>query len=476
MPPPAPPEASTEGLTRTEEAVVRAEARDDLLFYTQFCDPSYCVGSVHRHVARVLERVARGELKRVIINLPPRHGKSRLTTVEFPTWVMGRDPRRQFILASYSANLATKHSREARLRIVERRFNFLFPGVDLFRGAMRAEAWSTTSGSHYRCAGVGGTITGHGADFLIVDDPFADHAEAHSPTIRETVWNWYLSTLYTRLAPGGAIIIIMTRWHTDDLVGRLLSPLRQEDLRGTGAIEEAWHVVKLPALAKAADPMGRPEGTALWPESYPAERLRAIQATVGHYLWASLYDQEPTQQGGNYIDSADFVVVPRDRIPEGLRWMRFWDLATSAKESADFTVGVKGAIDKAGNLWLADLWRGQWEWPRARAMIKQVAETEAILVGVESVGGFKSAFQNLREVVSGSVVLNEVGVETDKLTRALPWIALTEQRKVFLVAGNWISDFLTECRTFPSGAHDDQVDAVSGVYQMLKRPVQIFLA
>lgn len=467
-------------------------AKGDLLKYAALCDRNYVVSRFHELLAKKLESVAHGRTRRLIINVPPRHGKSRMTTVELPTWMLGQNPTKKIVLTSYSGNLASKHSKESRARIQSSLYRTMFPDTAINPRDAGADEWATTKGGLYKATGIGGSLTGHGAELLIVDDPFKDFEEAHSPTMRENVWQWFLSTAYTRLSPKGAIVIIMTRWHQDDLVGRLLDTKRQQELRDAGVEDEAWDVLNLPALAHDSDPLGRAPGEALFPEMFPASRLSAIRITLGSYLWAALYDGNPIPKGGNYLNGEHFLIRNRDEIPKGMRWMRFWDLATSSKSVADYTAGVQGALGPAPGapdnwqddrakwpldyFYLRDMVFGQWEWPRAREKIKTTAELERVLVGVEAVSGFKTGYANLREVMSADVAMQDFGADKDKLTRALPWIAMTEARKTVLVAGDWIPSFKQQVEAFPTGANDDMVDAVSGVWNMLKSGRKILVS
>lgn len=466
--------------------VATSLAANDLLSYTRLCDGGYNASKVHRYIARKLTSVADGSCRRLIINMPPRHGKSRLTTIELPTWMLGKDPKKKIVLASYSGNLAKRHSRSSRDRMHEPIYQAVFPNTSLDPLDKGAEEWSTTAGGIYKGVGIEGSLTGHGADLLIIDDPFKDHLEAHSKTTREAVWNWFLSVAYTRLSPTGAIVIIMTRWHTDDLVGRLMDPKRAAEIKEAGLQdEEKWEVVNFPAMAKHDhDELGRKEGEALYPEAYPTNRLKAIRQVLGSYLWAALYEGVPIPLGGNYINGGNFVIVNPDQVPVGLQWMRYWDLATDEKASADFTAGVAGALGPTPGvkdgprdcLWLKMMIFGQWLWPKARTRIVEVATQERILVGVEAVSGFKTAYQNLREVLPNDIASQDYGVDRDKLTRALPWIAMTEVKKVILVAGDWNMPFKVQCESFPGGSNDDMVDCVSGVHKMLTSGRKVFVA
>lgn len=443
-------------------------ARDNLLVYIRLCDPRYIVGKVHRYLASKLRDVATRKIRRVIIDMPPQHGKSRLTAVEFGTWMLGREPTLNVVLTSYSGDLAKDRAGEARDRLASETYKAIFPTRLMWRWQPRS-GWKTAAGGSFRAVGTTGTLTGRPCDMLIIDDPHKDFAEANSPTIRESVWQWFLSTAFTRLAPDGVIVIIMTRWHVDDLVGRLTDPKRIAELRDAGCDEANFEVINLPAIAEAGDPLGRAEGEALFPERYGVKRLREIRATLTAFLWAALYEGKPVPLGGHYIDSRDFNLIGGDEVPADLFWVRYWDLATEAKRLNDFTASVQAALDSAGNLYLRAGIDGQWDWPKSRGMIAAAAHNERVIVGIEAVAGFKTAFQNVREVVSPDIMLIETTVDKDKLTRALPWIALTENRRVFVVRGDWVTSFFAQCEAFPMGAHDDWIDAVSGAYSLATR-------
>ncbi len=444
---------------------LRELASKFLIPYVEYCDPGYVASPVHHFIARRLEQAAK-EPTRLILTMPPQHGKSRLVAQEYASWRLGQDPKRQIVVASYGSDLSKKSSRAARSRLLTPEYKFLFPQTIITRGDSAAGSWRTLQGGSMRAVGVEGTLTGHACDDLIIDDPTKDHKEAMSPTIREGIWQWFLSTAYTRLSERGSIIIIQTRWHVDDLVGRLLDPSRRAEMEDMGVKGEKWEVINLPGFAKDHDPLGRSVGEALCPQRFSAERLKAIRSTLGSYLWTSLYDGEPRVKGGNYINGANFVTINADEVPAKMRWVRFWDVATSDKEKADYTASVAGA-EHNGVLYLRDFVFGQWRWPEARARIKEIAERENIEVGFEAVGAFKTAFDNLREVVASRILLREMDEDTDKLTRALPWIAQVEAKKVCLVAGDWITAFESQCESFPDGTHDDMVDAVSGVWKMV---------
>lgn len=439
--------------------------------FTKLCDPDYTTSRFHVALAAKLERVARGECRRLIVSVPPRHGKSRLTSIELPSWMLGRNPRLKCILASYSASLASHHSKAVRERIeTSDAYRAVFPETRVKRDDRSSSDWQTSWGGNFLAAGVGSSITGRGADLIVLDDPFKDYEEAHSETVRENVWNWFLSTLYTRQSPGCSIVIITTRWHPDDIVGRLMRPEMQEAVREAGGDYQPWELVNLPGIAKEDDWLGREPGEALFPERFPVAWVRGQMAVLGSYLAAALYDGSPVPKGGKYISGRKLIRRPASEMPPGRRQVRYWDLAATEKSTSDFTAGARGFLDDSGNLWVTNITRGQWAWPRSRQTISTLAQSEKGEVGVEAQAGFRTAADNLREVLPPDVYLKAVTVDRDKLSRALPWIAMAENSRVFLVEGPWVNDFVTEVDGFPDGAHDDQVDAVSGLYSMLRSP------
>lgn len=453
----------------SKETKVRAAnhlARTRLIPFIQIRDEKYRAEMFHYHAAHKLEAVEAGTISRLMLYAPPRHGKSRLTAVEFAAWLLGRDPSRKIILASYSSDLAIRHSKLVRDILDDTNYQALFPATKINPEDRSAEFWNTTAGGYLKGVGVGGSLTGHGADFLIIDDPFKDHQESHSPTTRETVWQWYLSTAYTRLSPEGRIIIINTRWNMDDLCGRILNPKRRSEMTGEG---EQWVEINYPALAVDGDVLGRAVGAPLCPGMFSEYRLNIIRNTVGHYLWSALYQGKPVPSDGHRINPNWFEIIQPEDVPAGLSWERYWDLACTKNQTSDSTAGVAGAMDGDGYFYLRDMIAGQWDWPGARQRIVNTAIIEhGVPLGIEAVAGFLSAYQNLREVVPPTTFLSQYSPDTDKHSRALPWIALAENRKVRLVAGGWITEFLNQAAEFPKkGCHDDMIDAVSGVYEML---------
>ena len=291
-----------------------------------------------------LEAIDRGELKRLIVSMPPRHGKSELLSIHAPVWFLERNPKREIITAGYAINLARKFSRKAR-KLAEK------IGLALNPKVAQAAEWETAEGGRVFAVGVGGGIAGHGADVFIGDDLVKNIQEAMSPLKRETTWDWLISEALTRLSPTGAAIIIMTRRHEADIVGCLTEGRDsegEEDEQEPGEVkvaDEVWEYVKLPAISEGeGDPLGRPEGEALWPTRWPIDALKRIRKR-GEWLFAALYQQRPTPRSGGLFQK-EWLSKFLDKMPagDGIRFVRYWDKASSLDKDADFTAGVLMAV------------------------------------------------------------------------------------------------------------------------------------
>jgi predicted phage terminase large subunit-like protein len=404
------------------------------------------------HIRVMLARVTRGEIDRLMLFVPPRHGKSEMATVRYPVWRMERDPTLTVIVGAYNKALADNFSRKSR-RIARERF-----AIDDERKA--ADEWQTPQGGVFRAAGVGTGVTGKGAKLVVIDDPVKSREEANSPAYRERVWNWYRDDLYTRLEPGGAIILIMTRWHEDDLAGRILA---SEDAA-------SWTVVTLPAEAEVDDPLGREPGAALWPGRFDVDDLARIRRVLGTASYTALYQQRPMPAEGGMFRRDWFEVV--QAAPATARRVRYWDKA-GTEGDGDYTAGVLMAVDGDGVYYVCDVARGQWSALQRERVIRQTAERDGAAVPVwveqEPGSGGKESAQATIRALAGFTVRAE-RVTGDKATRAMPLAAQCEARNVKLVRGAWNGAFLDELTVFPQGKHDDQVDALSGAFAKLARP------
>ena len=285
--------------------MMRTQARKDLISFAIATNRKYNVSWHHEDIADKLEKVARGEIKRLMIFVPPRHGKSELASIDLPAWYLGNNPDKEIITASYSADLAQDFGGKTRNLIEDEVYQDIF-SLRLRQDERAKAKWLTKEGGSYTSVGIGGAITGRGANLLIIDDPLKNREEADSEVIREKIWSWYKSTAYTRLEKDGAVILILTRWHYDDLAGRLL------EAENDGG--DKWEVVKYPAIA-TEDEKHRKEGEALWSWKYNLETLEQIKNVEGLMEWSALYQQNPLiselqefkQEYFRYFEESDIV-------------------------------------------------------------------------------------------------------------------------------------------------------------------------
>ncbi len=382
---------------------------------------------------------------------PPRHGKSEQNTVRYPVWRLEHEPTMRVIIGAYNQTLANKFSRKARRVAVDR--------IPLSLDRAAVEEWETAQGGGLRAVGVGGGITGQGGNLILIDDPVKSREEAESLAYRDRVWDWYRDDLYTRLEPGGAIILTMTRWHEDDLAGRLMMEAQSGG--------EQWEVLNLPALAEENDPLGREPNQALCPERFDTPDLEAIKTVLGVRSFTALYQGRPQPAEGSMFKRQWFDIVPY--APEGLRWVRYWDLAASTKTTADYTASAEVALSTEGDLFIRNMVRGRWEWPDAKkVMVQTMLAGNGTQHGIEeAMHGLAAVQEFQRDPSLSRVVLRGIKVDKDKISRALPWAARAEARKVKIVQGTWVASFMDEICSFPQGTHDDQVDTISGGVQMI---------
>jgi len=414
-----------------------------------------------------LIKVARGETKHLMISMPPRHGKSELTSKYFTAWFLGHFPDKRVMLTSYEADFAASWGYKARNILDENGHLF---GLKVSGASAARNRWDIEGhGGGMVTAGVGGPITGRGAHLLIIDDPVKNAEDANSKTMRDKAAEWYKSTAYTRLEPGGAVIIIQTRWHEDDLSGRLL---KEEP--------DKWKVINLPALAEENDPMGRTLGQPLSPHRYNIEALQEIKSTIGSYWFNSLYQQHPTPLEGAIFKAHHFKYWKP--IPDGCdlgdkkvalstcRIFQTCDPAASTKDTADYFVLATWALTKENDLILLNLLRTRLEGPDQVNLFKQQYQKwSPAFQAVESVGLGKTLYQML---VREGLPVRELKPDKDKVTRALPAAARMESGCIyFLHSAPWLGEFESELLSFPTGAHDDQVDVLSYAVQLAVQKV-----
>lgn len=428
------------------ELLTRRKARAGLLAFTEYTNPSYVAAPHHELIAGKLEAVERGEIKRLMITMPPRHGKSELASRRFPGWFIGRNAGKQIIAASYNSDLANDFGREVRNIVNSPEFSVLFT-AGLAQDSKAANRWHTDEGGMYVAAGVGTAITGRGADILLIDDPFKDRQEADSEITRQRVWDWYTSTAYTRLMPGGAVVVINTRWHDDDLSGRLLA--EQE----TGG--DQWDVLSLPAINE--------QGEALWPEWYPLERLEQIKSVLPARDWNALYQQNPIPDDGDYFKADWFGEY--EELPPNLRMYGASDYAVTDGDG-DYTEHGIAGVDGSGNLYIADWWRKQatsdvWIESQCDLILRHTPMVWFGEKGViqKAVEPYLMRRMQQREAFCRVEWLASIA---DKPTRARPIQALASMGKVYLPRrATWKADLLSQMLRFPAGKYDDGVDVLS---------------
>lgn len=442
----------------TLEEVKQARAYVDFSYFVDYDSEYRDREGRHLDVLdEALMKVSTGELKRLIVTMPPRHGKSERVSRKFPAWHIGRNPDDEIILASYSVDLSRGFSRIARDTLTDNAGLF---GVEVDANNKSSESWGTAEhrgGLH--AAGVGGPITGKGAKIAIIDDPVKNAEEADSETMREKIWEWYTSTLYTRLTPDGRIVVVMTRWHEDDLVGRLLKKESDEIAEGSHK-GERWTVINFPALAEKDDYLHRPEGEPLWPEyGFDKQRMEQIKVDVGSRVFNALYQQRPSAADGNLLKREWWRYYDPLTPPPFASQLISVDAAFKDEEDNDFVVIQVWGKNEA-NLYLIDQVRAKMNFPATLQAIRNISlkHPRAVLKLIEDKANGSAIIQTLQREMGGIVSINPEGGKVARVNAVSPYI---ESGNVYLPRTSWVQDFVEEAAAFPTGKHDDQVDAMS---------------
>ena len=436
----------------TREQAALELARRHLISFCYATKPDYDAEWFHHEIADALESVERGEIKRLIIEAPPRSGKSELTTIRFPAWLLSRHPSWPIIVASYNDELASGFGQKARDCLSDASRLGICQGIKVRADSSSKTNWSTNHGGDILYTGIGGTVTGKGAKVLVIEDPIKNQEEANSENYRDKLWSFYSATLKTRLEANGAIIIVMTRWHEDDLVGRVL---KNEPGR--------WKVIRLSMIAEEDEPH-RKRGECLYPSKFSiadVEQLRLeLQATpVGRQTWAGLYQQSPYSDLGGHFLIQNWKFYKPSELSPGVDYQT-WDTAFKTGTENDNSVCHTIRRCETGH-YFRDSFAGRMEYPALIQTMKVKAQQfNPQIILIEDHASGQSALQTLRR--ESALPIKPIRADKDKLARAQTGIHLQSTGRIFLPEGApWIDEFIKEFSAFPAGKHDDRVDAFS---------------
>lgn len=425
--------------------------------FIDFCKyvwPEMIIGEHHRIIAKALDRVVSGECKRLIVAMPPRHGKSQLGSYLFPAYLMGKRPDAKLIVGSHTAELAQRFGRMIRNLVEEERYKELFPKMALSADSKAAGRWNTSQGGEAFFIGKGGAMTGRGGDVIILDD-ILDEQDALSETAMENTWEWITSGPRQRLQPGGAMILINTRWKTDDPAGRFIKA--QSQLKA-----DQWEVLEFPAIL--------PSGNPLWPEYWALEELEKVKFSIGLKKWNAQWQQQPTNDEGAVLKRHWWRKWRHSEPPQCEYVLQTLDTAYSKKETADFSVIATWGVftpdaDSGPNLMLLNVRKGRWDFPELKRVARdeyQYWRPDNVLIEAKATG--TPLQQELRRIGVPVTMFSPGGrnKNQDKLSRANAVAPILESGMVWYPEGlEWAEDLVEECAAFPNGTNDDQVDVTT---------------
>jgi len=459
----------------TKEAILRGEARARHVAFMRHCwarDTPFLVGrhtsAICAKIDEAFKRFRAGQSTFLCLRVPFRHGKSDLVSRYLVPHFLGEFPDDEIILATYGASLSYGFSKFSRSLVMADAYRELYPNVALARHDRSVEEWSVEGHTGaVRYSGLLGTITGKGGSLLVLDDFLRSREEAESQVIRDKLWDAFTNDFLTRRAPVAIVIVLATPWHVDDIFGRIDAAMANDENF------PAFETLTFPAMSDEY------ESGYLFPERFGPEWYDSQAATLGTYGTASLLQCNPVVRQGGMLPVDKVRVV--DEMPEGLRWVRAWDLASSTKQrlkdDPDYTVGLRMAVDWAPTatkgisvpiLYIDDIIRGQWEARKRNDTILSAAmgDGEHVRIGIEAFAGYKDAYTELSDLLRGVRTVVKAQLAGDKVSKAGPLEPAFEAGNVYLKRAPWNRDFLTECVQFPGGKHDDQVDAMAVGYWM----------
>jgi predicted phage terminase large subunit-like protein len=440
-------------ISRYEAEQVKKIGQTDLLSFADHVYPGYKVGPHHRRLANIFEEIAAGKKKRVIVNIAPRHGKSELISYLAPAWFLGKYPHKKVIMASHTADLAVDFGRRVRNLVADEKYKDIFPQIELQQDSKSASRWGTNFKGEYFAIGVGGALAGRGADLFIIDDPHSEQeAKQMRPEVFLPAWEWFQSGPIQRLMPGGAIIVVMTRWSKLDLTAQIVNHMiKNEDA-------DQWEVVEFPAIL--------PSGKALWPEFWPVEELEAKKVGMDPRYWQAQYMQDPTAEEGALIKREWWQIWDKESPPECEFVIMSLDAAQEANNRADYnaltTWGVfQNEETSVYNIILLNSVKKRMEFPELKAMVlEEYKEWEPDAFIVEKKSNGSALYQELRRM---GVPVSEFtpGKGQDKIARVNAVSDLFSSGIVWAPDRRWAKDVIEECNDFPSGANDDLVDSTT---------------
>lgn len=427
------------------------KCQNDFLEYVQHMWPEFICGRHHKIFAEKLNKVATGEIKRLIVNMPPRHTKSEFASTFFPSFIMGKKPKMKIMQTTHTGELAVRFGRKVRNLMDQKEYKEVFPEVKLQADNKSAGRWETNKGGEYFAAGVGGAVTGRGADLLIIDDPHSEQ-DALSPNALESAWEWYTSGPRQRLQPGGAIVVVMTRWSSIDLTAKLLDSQKE-------ALADQWEMIEFPAIFPETD-------NPLWPEFWPKDELLKVKSSIPGIKWNAQWMQNPTAEEGAIIKRDWWKRWKHKSIPPVKYIMQSYDTAFSKNQTADFsaisTWGVfKPSEDAPDCLILLDCQKGRWDFPELKEIaMREYTYWECDMVLIEAKASGTPLTQELRRI--GIPVVNYSPTRGhDKHSRMHSVAPIFESGMVYAPEKAFAEDMIEECASFPFGANDDLCDTMT---------------
>ena len=442
-------------LDEQEILAEREKARGSFMAFVKKVWPNFIEGSHHKRMAKAFERVARGECKRLIINMPPRHTKSEFASYLLPAWFLGNFPEKKVIQTSHTAELAVGFGRKVRNLVDQDVYTEIFPGVGLQQDSKAAGRWNTNKGGDYFAIGVGGAVTGKGADILIIDDPHSEQEAAmaaSNPDVYDKVFEWYTSGPRQRLQPGGAIVIVMTRWAARDLTGQVIKSAAQRS-------GEEWEVIEFPAIL--------PSGNPLWPQFWGLVELEALREELPNSKWQAQYQQNPIGNESAIVKRDWWKWWEKDDPPVCDYILQSWDTAFEKNNRADYSAGTTWGIfnceedNFAPNIILLNTYKKRVEFPELkRDVLREYNEYEPDSLIVEKKASGAPLIYDLRAM---GIPVQEYtpGKGQDKIARLNSVSDIIASGKVWVPQTRWAEELVDEVAAFPSGEHDDLVDATT---------------